>query len=411
MNQKNDRMEKDARNIHLQQQLNQLSEALFAQIERVPYTKVLRDGKLPVESRAGYLRALAIIYGTLETQLAGVKNQEVRAFTDRFKPRLPLLLSEMEASGAERVKDVIPAISQALAIADKILVNSLQSPFRLLGYVFAMESVVDLLGPTKTKFSSLFNNEVPGDEYKSEILSAVGEMFSGFKAVLEALNPFDGADLGNHITRFNPEAGSYPITTNPLEIQGAIQAGMVCWDEFPYYEHRYGDRGRRFTVSDSVWLVSLADFSEKEAVRQVQWLAKYLSNWGMPTYTMEVTMQAMCRELNALVPDKASNYLIFNKSAQAFKEVRNAFISEREFLQCNAIFEKHLQLKKVDDPILRDLSRNLGLLIASAFADEKAGILQARTALLEWVSDPDRFPENWIGAVEQTVREVEKMIP
>lgn len=395
MNQKNDRMEKDERDIPLQQELNQLAEALYGEIEEIPYTEAMRKGKLPAESRAGYLRAMAIVYGTLETQLALVEN-----------PRLPLLLSELETSGAGQVKDVIPAVSQALSIADKILVNSLQAPSRLLAYVFALESVVDKLGPAKTEYPKLFNNGIQGDDEKSDILSAVREMFSGFRAVLEALYPFAESDLGNHITRFNPEAGDYPITTNPLEIQAAIQAGMACWREFPYYEQRYGERGRRFTVSDSVWLVSLSDFPEAEAIRQVQWLAKYLSNWGMPTYTMEVTMQAMFRELNALVPDKASKYLIFKQSAQALMDVRIASISDSEFFKCNAIFEKHLQLKKVDDPGLRDLSRNMGLLIASALADEKAGIPQARTALLEWVSDPDRFPENRIEAVEQTVRDL-----
>jgi hypothetical protein len=406
MNQKNDRMEKDGRDIPLQQELNQLAEALCGEIEEIPYTVAMRKGKLPAESRAGYLRAMAIVYGTLETQLALVKNREVKAFSENREPRLPFFLSELEASGTGQVKDVMPAVSQALSIADKILVNSLQSPFRLLGYVFAMESIVDLLGPTKTKFSSLFNYGVPGDEEKSDILPAAREMFSGFKAVLEALYPLNDADLGNHITRFNPEAGDYPITTNPMEIQAAIQAGMACWREFPYYEQRYGERGRRFTVSDSVWLVSLSDFPEAQAIRQVQWLAKYLSNWGMPTYTMEVTMKDMFRELNALVPDNASKYLVFKQAAQALMETRHVFISDRAFFQCNTIFEKHLQLKKVTDPKLRDLSRNMGLLIGSALADEKAGIPQARTALLEWVSDPHRFPENWIGAVEQTVRDL-----
>ena len=406
MNQKHDHMEKDERDIPLQQELNQLAEALCGEIEEIPYTEAMRKGKLPAESRAGYLRTMAIVYGTLETQLAGVKNREVKAFSEDREPRLPFFLSELEASGAGQVRDVMPAVSQALSIADKILVNSLQSPFRLWGYVFAMESIVDLLGPTKTKFSSLFNNGVPGDEEKSDILSGVREMFSGFKAVLEALYPLNDADLGNHITRFNPEAGDYPITTNPLEIQAAIQAGMACWREFPYYEQRYGERGRRFTVSDSVWLVSLSDFPEAEAIRQVQWLAKYLSNWGMPTYTMEVTMKDMFRELNALVPDKASKYLVFKQAAQALRETRHVFVSDSEFFKCKAVFEKHLLLNKVTDPKLRDLSRNMGLLIGSALADEKAGIPQARTALLEWVSDPRRFPENWIGAVEQTVRDI-----
>ena len=60
-----------------------------------------------------------------------------------------------------------------------------------------------------------------------------------------------------HIAAINFEAGDHAMPQNPLEIDLALRAAKVAWERYPYLEHRYGERGRRFTDSDSCWLVTL----------------------------------------------------------------------------------------------------------------------------------------------------------
>jgi hypothetical protein len=50
-----------------------------------------------------------------------------------------------------------------------------------------------------------------------------------------------------HIAAINFEAGDHAMPQNPIEIGLALRAAKVAWEKYPYLEHRYGERGRRFT--------------------------------------------------------------------------------------------------------------------------------------------------------------------
>ena len=67
------------------------------------------------------------------------------------------------------------------------------------------------------------------------------------------------------------------------EIKAALTAGARAWAEYPYLEKRFGERGHRFTNSDSCWLATLHESTQDEADRQVHWLAGILANRGIPT--------------------------------------------------------------------------------------------------------------------------------
>jgi hypothetical protein len=138
--------------------------------------------------------------------------------------------------------------------------------------------------------------------------------------------------------------------------------------------------------------------------------AEAMRKSSLPAESSPGYLRAMFRELSRLVPGKTPEYGMFIRSAKALRQRRNDVISDEIFFQCNAILEKQLKEKKVTDKDLLDLSANMGLLIASALADEKAGIPHARPALPEWLADKDRFPENWIEAVTDAVCEIEQGI-
>ena len=51
----------------------------------------------------------------------------------------------------------------------------------------------------------------------------------------------------------NPSAGDVPLPEDQREIDAALRAGPITHRIFPYFDWRYGDRGRKFTESDSAW--------------------------------------------------------------------------------------------------------------------------------------------------------------
>ncbi len=73
----------------------------------------------------------------------------------------------------------------------------------------------------------------------------------------------------HHIAEINVEAGNHAMPQDLREIELALRAGKVAWDKYPYLEHRYGERGRRFTDSDSCWLVTLARAPKETVVTEV----------------------------------------------------------------------------------------------------------------------------------------------
>lgn len=225
--------------------------------------------------------------------------------------------------------------------------------------------------------------------------------------IYESLTILDQKNLGNHITSLNPEAGNYPITTNPLEISVSIRSGMICWDMFSYYEHRYGERGRRFARSDAVWLVSVSELPEQIATEQVKWLARYLAIRGMPTYTMEVQMRLHYKLLSEKLPEYEVRYRKFLKAADELKAIRNKFIDDSLFEKSNELFAKNLDLMSLSYSSDVLPVKNTGLLIASSLADAGNNIPDAVASLKNWLTDDSRFPAGWIDAIRKTYSDLE----
>src|ERR671938_675891 len=70
-----------------------------------------------------------------------------------------------------------------------------------------------------------------------------------------------------HLTRatanaLNADAGSHAVTADPLELAAIERAAERSWAAWPYMERWYGERGRRFTRSDSGWIAILPDLPQ-----------------------------------------------------------------------------------------------------------------------------------------------------
>ena len=255
-------------------------------------------------------------------------------------------------------------------------------------------------------FTEMLNTGIAGKQEKEDVLTSAKEIFIDLIGIYESLNPFDEKDLKNHITSLNPEAGNFPISTNPLEIEAAINAGQKCWYEFPYYEQRYGERGKRFTVSDSVWLINLCELSQDLANRQVNWLANYLAHIGMPTFTMEIQLKYMYEELVKNIPKNEAKYKKLLLASEMLKNQRNSQIDVALFEKSNSAFTQLCNDLKISGHNMK----NTGKLITSSIADHRNGIGETETDFKTWISNPDLFSASWIQAIEKTYSEINHQI-
>ena len=419
----------------LHQLLKRQTMDLHEKSHQIPYIVNLLKNTVSVESYVGHLRAFAIIYSTLEHQLSSLNQPEINDFLEDYTPRLPLILADLEYFNAKNVKDIIPAVNNALHIADKILLYNIQSPYKLLGFLYTLDGslnggsvfrkhlteVFDLKNNQGISYFSLFdepfkqfwakfteklNTKIIDNQAKNDVVSSAAEIFNDLLSIYENLYPIDEKRLGNHITSLNPEAGNFPIPTNSLEIEAAIIAGLRCWNEFSYYEKRYGERGKRFTTSDSVWLVTLDELSLELANNQVKWLAKYLANRGMPGFTMEFQLRCLYEELVKLIPDNEQKYKTLLIVSEQLKNERIKIVSSTIFEKSNSIFAEFcVQFKVSDEPM-----KNIGKLIASSIADSKNGLEPSLQSFKIWMKNPEVFSSTWIQAVENTYSAIENQI-
>ncbi len=85
----------------------------------------------------------------------------------------------------------------------------------------------------------------------------------------------------------NPEAGTHAVSTDERELRAGREAAAQSWDECPYYEARFGERGRLFCDSDTSWLITRCDAGRGNALRDIRWLGGVLSSRGIPQILLE----------------------------------------------------------------------------------------------------------------------------
>ncbi|MCA1758592.1 MAG: biliverdin-producing heme oxygenase, partial [Bacteroidales bacterium] len=144
---------------NLHQSLKTQTLELHEKAHSIPYIKHLLNNDIPRESYVGHLRTFAIIYGTLERQLAVTKNAEIKGFLEGYLPKLPLLLADLESFHSINSKDIIPAVGKALHVADKILLYSEKNPFKLIGFLYTLDGSLNGGSVFKTHLTKTFNLE------------------------------------------------------------------------------------------------------------------------------------------------------------------------------------------------------------------------------------------------------------
>jgi heme oxygenase len=415
------------------QKLKDNTKEYHSRIESLPYFKTLADHQLPLECYVNQLRALSILHGVLERELAVSSDEKISSVWSDELRKFPLLEKDLLFFKPRMILNTHASIGIAQSMAEKIRIRSVENPFTLLGYLYVFEGstlgnlmhqpdisasfyLPELNGcfyyssyqgqvhPHWRKFSEKMNLVLADPLSHEPIIEAAHEAFVGLESLYTALASLDKKEKSFHITRINPEAGNHPIPENENEIQASLKASDRGWSEFPYFEKRYGERGKRFSDSDACWLAAIAVLDQEPLQIQIDWICRVLATRGMPSITLEKTLEYLSEELTRTIPGNSNIYLKLKASADILKKRRSGWVNEKEFNSLGADFEKLAGLKK-DYPY-----KNTGKLIASAVIDEKNGLEGAIDVLKKWLTDKERFSEEWIFAVNETIKKANSVI-
>jgi hypothetical protein len=196
----------------------------------------------------------------------------------------------------------------------------------------------------------------------------------------------------------NPEAGTHSVTADPRELVAIERAGERSWTAWPYYARRYGERGRRFTRSDSAWIATLPDLPAESVMAHLRWLGSLLAARGMPRLLLEEHLAILHQELLVAVPERAEAYAVLAHGAEMLRRERERHLPNSTLALLETTFKRHLLPQTPDD--LR-----AGMLIGAAVADEQAGVPRAVDSLLAWLADRARFPARWCRAIDLVLRQ------
>jgi hypothetical protein len=194
----------------------------------------------------------------------------------------------------------------------------------------------------------------------------------------------------------NPEAGEHAISADAGEQAAAEAATRLSWREFPYYAKRYGERGWRFSLSDSGWLQTLCELSPDAARAQMMWLANLLAARGMPRYLMERHLEHLHAELMARLPDRGSRYDFLRVLSAHLRQLRLTVLPAAAFARLSSEFDSRTHGCK-------DAVKNMGSVIVAAVADDAAGMGSVLANVTEWAQDAGRFEPEWVRAVQATI--------
>ena len=177
------------------------------------------------------------------------------------------------------------------------------------------------------------------------------------------------------LSALNPEAGHHAMPSDPDVIAAALRAGAKAWASFPYLARRFGERGMRFTRSDSCWLATLADLEQTQAEDQALWLWRVLSFRGIPSVILETHLDLLSDELGHL--PKHSGHEKLRLAADVLRAQRARVMEGDLFVRLSEELEGSLRSL--------GLPPRSGNVLLSAFADEICGISGAREKTQSWI--------------------------
>jgi hypothetical protein len=224
--------------------------------------------------------------------------------------------------------------------------------------------------------------------------------FTGFGKIIEALHPFEQTEVRYHASAINAEAGAHAVPQDPEEVEIAFLAGKNAWAQFPYLQARFGERGQRFTGSDSCWLLTLYRLDIEAIRKNILWLRGVLSVRGLPSIILELHMGEILRRLCEKWPTRRGDLTAFESIIRELNALRTKHIDQRRASEMIAKYDERLRAA-----VGLKFSDATKLLI-SARADELSGIANAFRVTESWFIDPSRFTNSWITVINELAGEL-----
>jgi hypothetical protein len=233
--------------------------------------------------------------------------------------------------------------------------------------------------------------------------SAVG-CFECLKGICATVYPYSSKDLKYNAAAVNFEAGDHAIPQNPIEIDLALRAGKAAWEKFPYLEQRYGARGKRFTNSDSCWLVTLTRAPGQDvATKALDWLRTVLATRGIPTVVLEVHLRTIRQAITLEFPEQIKMRTQFDLFLSNREAERRVYFGAEGQSPLIDVFNRRFQAcsgLKVE---------SAAELIVSAWMDERSRVTGSLSALHNWITDVGRFSGDWIANVNELLAELDRI--
>lgn len=393
----------------------------------LPYFTALEGQKLEPASYAGWLCALRVVFEVLEQAFQRAACPDVVPWGAEVTGKRVLVEQDWRYFAPLDLPEPVRAMMQAHLFAQKIRRRALLEPRSLPGYWYVFEG--SMLGGAllKVQYARCFHlDPLSGglsylsghglsvkrrwaefgrkmqamDWQPSEVdglAAAAREAFEAMTNIFMALHPLDAESRSFRADALNPAAGKHEVTNDIRELEAVFRAGERTWQAFPYCRLRYGERGERFTHSDSAWLTALSENEQAVVDEQIHWLGGLLAVRGMPTWMLESHLRILHDELVAAVPEKSQTYRRLLLAAQRLHRQRQRCIDDARFDLLAGWFDQH-----ADEEWTRKMPGTGGLLV-SAVVDERSGIENAVGALAGWLTDASRFPQAWREAVQELI--------
>lgn len=414
--------------------MEELKAATFqahARVQITPFFEALTACQLPLESYVGQLRALTVIHRALEHLLENCPDERVSCVWTRDMARLPFLLQDLQYFEPRMVADLKEAVERARKIAEHLQLRALEQPLTLLGYLYVLEGSTlgaVVLKPvyarafllTGTEGLLYLHSDVPGvyarwaryrermnalrlsHEERELLTKAASDFFIQAEGLLKILYPFKAESKTFLLSTINPDAGQHPVPVDAKEAEAAVKAGDKCWARFPYYQHRFGERGLRFARSDAAWLAALVPYEPAQVMQQVRWLGRVLAGRGMPTILLQIQLEMLAEMLSGVFPERTPQYEKLLLASVDLHSSRCRYLPDHILQTLSAAFDRGVGAEwSVRFPSTGDM-------LVCAVADEMGGNEGAVESLRQWMTDPVRFPAVWIDAVEATLIQARK---
>lgn len=401
---------------------------LHRRLDGSPFFAALQAGLLPKLAIVSFLRCLAIIHAVLEREIASVANPGIAALARQAGPKLALLVADLETLDTESLPSIGPGIDRALDFAAAILADA-DNPLSLVAMLYMLEgsqngaalkrayarcldigveqlSYIGCYGSETAAhwkaFTTLLDALALDDEEAIQVKNFAVQGFGRIEALLAALYPYAENDLRYRVAAINFEAGDHAMPQDPREVDLALRAGRAAWQQYPYLERRFGERGKRFTCSDSCWLVALTRMPVEIATKNLEWLRTVLASRGIPTIVLETHLRLVAQGLAVSFPEQIDKRERFDRFLANLDAERRALGGASAALSLIEPFERRFR------GCVGSTVESAAQLIAAAWIDERSGIDGALPAVRDWFADTRRFSSDWIATVDALVTALDR---